>query len=257
MKIRLVTPIVSKEFLVLTGMQKYAATLGSAVEISVVALDQGPASIESEFDEALAVPDTIVKVMEAERDGCDAVVINCFADPGVQAAREAMGIPVLGAGESSMHLATILGETFSIVTVLKELLPMIRNRARRFGVADRLASVRAVDIPVLELHRDEARLRAALVEEAARAVEEDGAHVIVLGCTGLTGLAEEVQAGLARRGLGGIPVLDPLESAIKLAEALVGLQVTHSKRTYPYPPVKEIVGYDEVQRPMPRERVAA
>jgi len=244
MRIRVVSPVTMRRA---PGVSIRSEDKKRGVVVENVTVQKGPATIESEFDEALAVPDTIAKVCDAERDGCDAAVVNCFADPGVKAAREAVSIPVLGPGESAMHLATILGDSFSIVTVLDTVVPTIRNHARLYGVADRLTSVRSVNIPVLDLHQDEVRLRAALVEESVRAVEEDGAHVIVLGCTGMTGLAKDVQEGLVSRGIRDVPVLDPLESAIKLAEALVSLEVAHSKRTYPYPPVKEIIGYDDVR----------
>ena len=81
-----------------------------------------------------------------------------------------------------------------------------------------------------------------MVQKAIEAVEEDGAHVIVLGCTGLAGLAEQVKAGLSKAGH-EVPVIDPASTALKVAEALVDAKLTHSKRTYPQPPQKEVVGY--------------
>ena len=82
-----------------------------------------------------------------------------------------------------------------------------------------------------------------MVQKAVEAIEQDGAHVIVLGCTGLAGLDQQVQNGLREKGY-DIPVIDPASIALKVAEAIVDAKLTHSKRTYPYPPAKEIVGYD-------------
>ncbi len=153
MRIRVVSPVTMRRA---PGVSIRSEDKRRGLVVENVTVQKGPATIECEFDEALAVPDTIAKVCDAERDGCDAVVVNCFADPGVKAAREAVSIPVLGPGESAMHLATILGENFSIVTVLDSVIATVRNHARLYGVADRLASIRSVNIPVLDLHQDEA-----------------------------------------------------------------------------------------------------
>ena len=239
-RIRVVTPIITR------GVYNAAdaeAVAGPDTEISSVLLDAGPASIESEYDEMLAVPDTVAKIIQAENDGVDAVIINCMGDPGMKPAREAVSIPVLGPAETTMHVASLLGHKFSVVTVLDSVIPMLENEAKVYGVFDKLASIRVVNIPVLELTNDIDRLIRALVDESVKAVEEDGAHVIIFGCTGMLGFAEAVKKGLEERGHAGIPVLDPIPVCIKVAEALVDLGLRHSKRTYQPPRAKEIVGY--------------
>jgi allantoin racemase len=95
---------------------------------------------------------------------------------------------------------------------------------------------------VLEL-TDTERVVKALVEQSTLAVREDGAHLVVFACTGMIGLAEEVEKGLAEQGIADVPVIDPGVLAVKVAEALVDTGLSHSKRTYPQPPEKEIVGY--------------
>jgi len=249
-RIRVVTPVLSDGFL--RQAEQFQPVAGWQTEISQVQIERGPASIECELDEALAVPDTVARIIEAERDGVDAVVIDCMGDPGMHAAREAVSIPVLGPGEATMHIASILGHRFSIITVLSSCIPMMENQAKIYGLADKLASVRSVDIPVLELEQDTPRLVQALVDESIEAIEKDGAHVIIFGCTGMLGCALGVQEGLVRRGYAGVPVIDPVPAAIKLAEALVDLGLSQSKRTYQSPPPKRIVGYDLPER----ERVA-
>ncbi len=84
----------------------------------------------------------------------------------------------------------------------------------------------------------------ATVQESAAAIERDGAHVIIFGCTGMLGYAEQVRQGLERLGHGSVPVIDPVPAAVRLAEALVDLGLSHSKRSYPSPPKKRIVGFD-------------
>lgn len=241
MKIRIITPITTTGFTEAAHFEPFARV---DCEVSQANITRGPASIESEFEEALAAPDTVAKIVEAERDGIDAVVIDCMGDPGLEPAREMVGIPVIGAAQASMHLAAMLAHNFSIVTVLDSLGPLFENTAKVYGLEGTLRSVRSVNIPVLELEEDRERLVDALVEASIRAVDEDGAHAIVFGCTGMKGCAAALRAGLEARGYAGIPVIDPVIAAFKVAEAVADLGITHSKRTYPTPPPKAIVGYD-------------
>ncbi len=241
MKIRAVTPVITTAFgpMIIEELERVARP---DTEISNVFLDSGPASVESAYDEAIAAPDVVAKVREAEADGIDAVIINCFGDPGLDAARELVSIPVIGPCETSMHVAAMLGHKFSVITVLERIIPELELHAQKYGVGWKLASARSIDLPVLDLEKGRDQFVGRMVAEAVAAIEEDGAHVIVLGCTGLAGLDEQVKRGLSKVGY-VVPVIDPASIALKMAEALVDANLTHSKRTYPHPPEKEIVGY--------------
>jgi allantoin racemase len=241
MRIRVVVPSITEEYEAL-GLEQYSPAAKPGTEISVTLLDTGPASIESRYDETVAVPDIVSKVVEAEEDGFDAVIIDCMADPGLVAARELVSIPVIGPAETAMHVASMLAHRFSLITVLDRAIPIFRELVHMAGVEGNLASVRAVNIPVLELS-DTDRVVKALVEQSTLAVREDGAHLILFGCTGMIGLGEEVEKGLVEQGIADVPVIDPGALAVKVAEALVDIGLSHSKRTYPQPPEKEIVGY--------------
>jgi allantoin racemase len=241
MRIRVVTPGIDKEQEAVTREQ-YAAGARPDTEVSVSYLDKGPAAIESKYDEALAVPDIVRKVVQAEKDGVDAVILDCMADPGLEAGREMVSIPVLGPASTSLHIAAMLGHKFSVITIFEHLIPEFERRAAKLGLEKQLASVRAVNIPVLELE-DRPRTVKAMVEQAVKAVKEDGAHVIVFGCTGMIGLDKDVKEGLRKQGIVDVPVMDPGIVNLKIAEALVDIGLAHSKRTYPVPPEKEIVGY--------------
>jgi allantoin racemase len=241
MKIRAVTPVITESFGPLI-LEEFSRVAGPETEISNVFLQSGPASVESAFDEALAIPDVIARVREAEAEGMDAVIINCFGDPGLDAAREVVSIPVVGPCEASMHVAAMLGHRFSVITVLERLIPELDLHAQKYGVGRKMSSARSVDLPVLDLEKGREQFVGRMVEQAIEAVEQDGAHVIVLGCTGLAGLAEQVKIGLLKADH-EVPVIDPAATALKVAEALVGAGLAHSKRTYPQPPEKEIIGY--------------
>ena len=216
--------------------QEFASYAFPGTEISVTHLDHGPASIESELDEAICLPDFLSKARQAEKEGYDAVISDCFLDPGVKAAREILSIPVVGAAEASMHFAASLGHRFSVVTVVPNIISSIENLAAEHGIGNKLSSVRYVSIPVLELG-DKAKLIDALHREMVSAVKEDDAHVLVLGCTGMMGVAKEMERQLKRDGY-EIPVVDPAAASLKFAESLVSMKLKQSRLTYMPPPEK-------------------
>ena len=152
MRIRAVTPIITESFGPLI-LEEFGRVARSDTEISNVFLDSGPASVESAYDEAVAVPDTVAQVRQAEREGIDAVIINCMGDPGLDAAREVTSIPVIGPCEASMHVAAMLGHKFSVLGVLDRVIPQFEHQAQKYGVKDKLASVRSIDLPVLDLEK--------------------------------------------------------------------------------------------------------
>ncbi|WP_134698678.1 aspartate/glutamate racemase family protein [Ammoniphilus sp. YIM 78166] len=235
MKIRVIMPIISDIFNeeIQQEISHYAA---ESTTVGVCSLDYGPASVESEYDEALCIPNFLEKAIEAEKDGYDGVISFCFGDPGVKPAREVLNIPVVGAAEASMLFASLLAKSFSVVTVLPNVVPMIENISRLLGVEDNLASVRYVNIPVLEVHEKE-RLKSALLEEMIKAIENDKAHALVLGCTGMMGVAADLQQNLRERGY-DVPVIDPGFAATKMLESVISMGIKQSRLTYMSPPSK-------------------
>jgi allantoin racemase len=237
--VRIITPIVTEGVRTLDDI---ASLQSNDLHVSQTLIDIGPASIENEFDEAFSVPGLLARAIEAEHEGVDALVIDCMGDPGLKPAREVLSIPILGPSETSMHVAAMLARRFSLITMLESVRPMISNLAKIYGVSESMASIRVVNIPVLELDADPARLNAALAHQAAEAVEHDGADAIVLGCTGFFGCAEFIATELAARGL-SVPVIDPIPTTVLTAAALVRAGLSHSKRTYPTPPQKPLKGF--------------
>lgn len=191
-------------------------------EISVCDLPRGPLSVESFYDETVAAPEVVALLKERHLQA-DAFVINCFADPGLDAARELIDRPVLGAGETSMFLALRLGHRFSVISVLPSSGPWTERYAMRLGIAGRLASATGVDIGVRSLLADESRTVSAIVDKAREAVARHGAEVIVLGCTGMALLAAQVREEVA------VPVVEPTAATVKMAELLVSVGLTHHR----------------------------
>jgi allantoin racemase len=161
----------------------------------------------------------------------DAVVLAGFGRVGIDALKEALTIPVVSISEASMAVACLLGHRFTTLTMLEQFIPYQQDLVRLYGFEAKCASVRAINVNVEECVTDRARTLAELSERIRTIVAEDRAEVVILACAGLCGYDQE----LSRRA--GIPVLDPVAVAVKVAEGLVGLGLTHSKaRKFAAPP---------------------
>jgi len=195
-------------------------------------VEGGPASIESVYEEYLSVPGALARIQEAACSGVDGIILGCFGDPGVEAARELLTIPIVGPGEASMLFAASLGHRFTIITVLDSVINPLRRLARDVGVDSKLTSVRAVNVPVLELAGQRESTYRQMLGAAQLARDADGAEVVVLGCMTMAFLGEHRRLA----GAVSLPVVNPVQAALKLVEAQVAMGLTHSKRAYPNPP---------------------
>ncbi len=198
-----------------------AATAGT--EIIAVNPPDGPVSIEGYYDEAFSVPGLLAEIAKGEALGVAAHIIACFDDTGLEAARSFASAPVIGIGEAAFHLASMLGHRFSVVTTLSRSIAAIETNLLKYGLAARCAKVRACEVPVLSLDDSASNASTLIAAEIERAKQEDRAEAIVLGCAGMTDLA----ARLTEQH--GLPVVDGVASAVKLAEALGALGLKTSK----------------------------
>ncbi len=237
-KLVMLLPILKFEELERRTAQECESIAREDVQVQVVSLEEGPASIECEYDVVTAEPGILRAVKDAEKSGADACMISCFGDPGIDAAREVAGIPIIGAAETSMHLASMLGQRFSIITVLPQVKPRMWNRAHIYGLACKIASIRDIQMPVLELDKNWNKIEQRLFEESKTAIERDGAQVITLGCTGMVGMAASLQRDLWEASY-RVPVIDPVHAMIKYAEGLIDMKLSYSRITYPLPPAKK------------------
>ncbi len=196
----------------------------------------GPASIEGHYDGAIAVPGMLAEIRAAETDGIDAAIVACFDDTGLDAARALAGVPVLGLCQSAVTTASFLAHRFTVVTTLERSRVLLEDLTRHYGMGGR-AKVRAADIPVLELEDAASGALGKLSAQIEAALAEDGAEAIVLGCAGMADLAGKLQATY------GVPVIDGVSAAVKLAEGLVSQRLTSSKRgSYAAPLPKAYAG---------------
>jgi len=236
MRIKVIIPVTTRRFEEPTR-EEMEKIVSEGTEVDTECIEYGTASIESSYDELLDAPGIIKVGEKAQAEGYDGIITNCMCDPALDALREKLDIPVVGPCRASLLYAAELAHKFSVVAVLENVVPILENKVMEAGLAGKLASVRAVNIPVLDL-ADLKKLTDALVEESIKAIEEDAAHAIILGCTGMMGVADNLSETLRKKGY-EVPVICPVAVAVKYLEMLIALNLKQSKKTYMPPPDKE------------------
>ncbi|MCR4434039.1 MAG: aspartate/glutamate racemase family protein [Caldiserica bacterium] len=202
-------------------------------EITVVSLDTGAESVENGYDDTWNALATILEVEKAEKEGFDGVIISCFGDPGLRAAKEAVKIPVVGVAEASIHLASMLGRRFAVITAgPPDAGAYIMDNFKVYEMDHKCIAVRSVGFNVLDLTEDKTKVVTQFVQIAKELIQE-GAEVMVIGCTGMTELAGQIAKELP------VPVINPAPAALKVCEDLVSLKISHSKIGYPSPSAKK------------------
>lgn len=240
MKIKIINP--NTTAVVTSAMARVAAGLvRPGTKLVTVSPEMGPAAIEGFYDEAFSAIGVLDEIRKGEQEGCDGYVIACFGDPGLAAAREMVRAPVLGIAEAAMHAASFLGTSFSIVSMVERVRPMIERAVRENGMTDRCRSIRMVGLPLLEFS-GEAKSR--LIETCRTAVETDGADCIIMGSGGLAEYGPAIAKEL------GVSVVDGVAVALKFVEALVDMGYSTSKQHgYAFPPAKTYSGIFKAYSP--------
>ena len=233
MNLLLINPNISESVTELIASEARRAAAPGTV-ITTLTASFGVAYIETRF-EALIGAYAVANLAAEHAAQHDAVVIAAFGDPGLAALREALDIPVLGLTESALMSACLLGQRFSIVAISRRITAWYRECVAANGLAGRLASIRHLDQPLADIGRVQDDHAARLVALCERAVDEDGADVLILAGAPLAGLARTVAASLP------VPVVDGVSSAVRHAQTLVALAPQHA----------------ELVRDHPRQRVGA
>ena len=204
----------------------------AGTEIVALTPSFGAASVEGNYESYLAAV-AVMETVRAYPEPYDAVIQAGYGEHGREGLQELVEVPVVDITEAAASTAQFLGHRYSVVTTLDRTVPLIEDRLLLAGLSARCASVRASGLAVLDLEADPVAAAAAIAAEAERAVREDRAEVICLGCGGMAGLTEQVQART------GVPVVDGVAAAVTIAESLVRLGLRTSKvRTYAPPRAK-------------------
>ena len=186
-------------------------------EVVTLATPEAPRFLETYEDEVRSGPG-MLKVLRENEEAFDAFVIACHSDTNLNAAKEVTAKPVIGIGEASMKLASFLGHNFAVVTTHQHSIPGKLLQVRAYHLQDLMVSIRAPE------EGEEGWTDSDLfMELSRRAVKEDGAEVIVLGCAGMAGMDRKIQESL------DVPVLDGVVCALILATGFVRYGVGTSR----------------------------
>lgn len=236
MRIQILNPNTTAAF---TALSLEAGRAVAAVGTEIIASQPatGTPSVECSVDEAIATLGLIAEVRAGEANGVDAYVIACFGDTGLEAAREVARGPVVGMTEAALYAAALIAPTFSIVTLPRRTRVFAERALWHAGLERRCVSIRAIDVDVLDCEDEAARVFDAFVHEASLAIEDDKAEAILLGCAGLEPLVARLTASL------GVPVIEGVAAAVKLAEGLVALRLKTAKQgAWAHPVSKPLTG---------------
>ncbi len=238
MRLLIINPNTSDSVTELIGAEaRRSASAGT--ELTVLTAPFGVAYIETRF-EALIGAYATAQVAAEQHAGHDAVIVAAFGDPGLAGLREVLPVPVLGMTESALASACLLGHRFSIIAISQRIQAWYRETVEANGLVGRLASMRALDRPLANIGSAQEDHRAQLRELCERAVDEDGAEVIILAGAPLAGLARSLAGELP------VPVVDGVSSAVRHAESLVALKPGRATRgSFAPPPVKPNRGLPE------------
>lgn len=201
------------------------------MRIDVENIKGGMPHIQSRYDLAINAPYVIELAKDVQKE-YDGIFVTDFDMCGVEAVREVVDIPVIGGFRASAYTAMMIAQTFSIVTIMGSVAAMQAKHPREFGITQNFASIRPINVPVDKLS-DLKVVIPRVFEESEKAIEEDGAEVIILGCTGFIGVAEPV-ARLLEEAKKPAPVVDPNRAAISYLELLIRNRLSQSRLTY-YP----------------------
>lgn len=229
MKIKVLIPNAGMDRPTLDSRERMlAGALSSDCAVSVDCIERGPGAIESNTDEVLAGAELLRRAVMAEKDGFDAVVIYCFSDLAIDAIRENVSIPVIGPGEITLAVASMLSVKFAVITTASKNLPRtLRRISKNPACRAKLARVRPLDIPVADLRKDPRLTLRYLHDACVAAVSEDGVDTVVLGCLGFAEYGRAIEDEL------GISVLDPSFIAVAYAEMCVRVGIRHNRRANP------------------------
>lgn len=204
------------------------AAVSAGTEISVDCIKKGPDELDCNTDEAFAAAEMVKEAIKAEKDGFDAIVIYCFSDVGIDAMRENVKIPVIGPGAVSLAAASMLCNRITVLTSESINIPRTYRRLMKNEIArEKMVSVRALDIPIGELRTNPQATEYYLKEVCRKAIDEDHADGIILGCLGMAGYGEKVEKELP------VKVIDPAFLAVAYAELSARIGLTHIEAVYP------------------------
>ncbi|MGA7777552.1 MAG: aspartate/glutamate racemase family protein [Paraburkholderia sp.] len=212
-------------------MKAIAPVVPPDVQVEIRNITQGHPDIESRTNWLQNGMPVVELAQTIANDGFDGIWLTDFDMCGVEAAREVIDIPIIGGFPASAFAALMLSQRFSIITILQSTLAMQRGHPQTYGIQDTFASIRAIDCPVAQLENVDVVV-VRTFEAALKAIKEDGAQSILLGCTGFVDVASRVSTLLSEALGVYVPVLDPNQAGFSFLVSLLRMRVRPSRLTY-------------------------
>jgi allantoin racemase len=239
-KVKIIVPIPMDEAGVANRASQLSGDLvAPGFDVDFVAVSWGAALGDSYYDTMLMDMSVFEAGLTAEEEGYDAVCIDTVSDSGMYALRSRLSIPVIGPGQAAVHAACMLGHKFSFITMWDEWFHLYRKILTEYKMESRCASLRSIktrpDLEELLAGKEEVIFK-KLEAESLKAIEEDGADVIVLGSTTMH------QSHGYLKDVLPVPVINPGQIAYKLCEVFLELGLTHSMTAFPAPEMPNDAG---------------
>jgi allantoin racemase len=204
-------------------------------EVDTVSPAKGPIGLESYYHNYLASVNVHDRIIQAEKEGYDGVVIACYGDPGIEAAKELVNIPVVGITEASYALARLLSTKFLVVVSAETAVPRQIRYIKSLGISDFQYDVRPIGLTVLGVMSDRMSAKDLIANNCEIALKETGSELIVMGCSGFSGLRADLEKQL------NVPIIDPVVAGVHVCNSLIQMGLSQSKvSTYKTPPIFDI-----------------
>ncbi|MFM0194636.1 aspartate/glutamate racemase family protein [Paraburkholderia strydomiana] len=212
-------------------MKAIAPVVPPDVQVEIRNITEGHPDIENRTNWLQNGMPVVELAQSIANDGFDGIWLTDFDMCGVEAAREVIDIPIIGGFPASAFTALALSQRFSIITILQSTLAMQRGHPQTYGIEDTFASIRAIDCPVAQLENIDVVV-VRTFEAALKAIKDDGAQAILLGCTGFVDVASRVSTLLGEALGAYVPVIDPNQAGFSFLVSLVRMRVRPSRLTY-------------------------
>lgn len=190
--------------------------------------------IDSSLDAALAAPEIISMAYNAQQSGYDAVVLYCFSDPAIDACREILSIPVIGAGQAALLQAPVISRQTGLLLANGNRYAEKKFFINQCGINPLyISAISSISTDNIDVWQQRDLVLSRLTQAGAQLIEQDHVHALILGCLSFLGLGQPLSQNL------GIPVIDPAIAAVATAESIVRQKLYTSRKSYPTPPKRE------------------
>lgn len=227
MKLAVINPVVNLPQNVSDAMKPYLASLTRTdTEIEYVTLKHGFPSVESDMQGMFNGTEIVREALAAAQRGADGIFVNCFDDPGVQALREMIEVPVFGGYVPSVLTALSLGGRIGIITTDYDGIANEERKARTEGFDGKIAAIIPADMMVGEVFGGDG-VDERLADVCSRMHDEYRINTVILGCTGMQRAVAKLRKRLADAHY-PVTVVEPLAAGVTHLERMVTLGMTNS-----------------------------